>query len=371
MKIPLYRPYVNEEMVRAVTAVLCSRKLSRGESVIQFESEFATYVGKKHAVALNSGTSALMVAVGVLGWKEGDEIITTPYSFIASSNCLLVHGVKPVFVDIDPTTLNIDPSKIEEKIGPRTKGILIVDIFGLSIDVDCLRDIAKRHDLLVLEDACEALGRHSEIFAAGKIGDIVAYGFHENKQLTTGGEGGMLVTDDDQLAEKSRAMRDQGRSNHANWIENVTLGFNFRMTEMQAAFGSAQLHVLDEMLARRKKIADQYSLLFSKVDGVATPAQITGSERSWFIYFVLLENTEMRKAVRDALTQSGIGSSENYFPPIYRFPMYSDYKENCPAADFISDRLLALPLFYEMTDEEVNVVVAEVVSAIQNYLNEK
>src|SRR3990167_4742802 len=324
MKIPLYKPYISNNEVSAVSRVFKSGKLSRGVEIELFEKEFASYVGKKYAIAVNSGTSGLHILVRTLGWKKGDEVITTPFSYVASANALLFEGVTPIFIDIDSRTLNIDANKIEEKITPKTKGMLLVHILGLPVNYQEIKQLKDKYNLQVIEDACEAIGKPNDNFIVTKLGEATVYGFHENKQLTTGGEGGMIVTDDPIIAQKCLAMRDQGRSLKKDWMKYVILGFNFRMTEMQAAFGREQLKIIDK--------------------------------RSWFVYFILLENNENRDRVYKALLGNGIASSTNYFPPIYNFPMYADYTNGCEITDKIFERILALPMFYEMTNDEVEQV---------------
>ncbi len=357
MKIPLYKPYISKNEEDAISNVLKSGKLSRGEEVEAFEKEFATYVGKKYAVAVNSGTSGLHLAVRAMGWEKGLEIITTPFSYIASANALLFEGITPVFVDIDKNSLNIDVDIIEKKITSKTKGMLLVDILGLPNSYQELKKISEKYNLQIIEDACEAIGRPTEDFPVAKLGEVTIYGFHENKQITTGGEGGMIVTDNKDVAQKCWSMRDQGRSLAKEWMQNVILGFNFRMTELQAAFGREQLKISDKMLARREEIAKRYSAGLSGIRGLITPDELTGQKRSWFLYFTLLDSAETRRKVSKALNIAGIGSSTNYFPPIYNFPMYEGCIKDCNVADDVSERLLALPMFYEMTDEEVDQVV--------------
>ncbi len=359
MKIPLYKPIVTSDEIDAVTAVLKSAKLSRGSQVELFESEFAQYVNKKHAIALNSGTSALHVSVKALGWGEGDEVITTPFSYVASSNALLFEGVTPIFVDIDPNTLNIDFSKIEEKITSRTKGILLVHVLGLPVDPTPYLRLKEKYNLEIIEDACEAIGKPSQQFPVGVCGDVVVYGFHENKQLTTAGEGGMIVTDNKSISNKCWAMRDQGRSPQKDWIRHVILGFNFRMTEAQAAFGRVQLKKIEDTLNKRQKVAQKYTNSLKKISPIQTPQTVDGISRSWFLYYVLFENEEVRNHVYEELKKAEIDSSMNYFPPIFNFPMYTHSRNtDCPITTDVSKRLLALPLFYEMTDVEVEQVVS-------------
>lgn len=357
MNIPLYKPHISDKEMSAVSRVLRLGKLSRGKEVELFEKEFANYVGKKYAIATNSGTSGLHILVRSLGWKKGDEVITTPFSYIASANALLFENVTPIFVDIDPNTLNINTNKVEEKITSKTKGILLVHILGLPVNYLEIKKIKDKYNLQIIEDACEAIGKPDKNFIVTKLGEATVYGFHENKQLTSGGEGGMIVTDNPVIAQKCWAMRDQGRSLKKDWIKNVILGFNFRMTEIQAAFGIEQLKIIDKMLARREKIAHEYSSQLKNIKDVITPDQMTKNKRSWFVYFILLENGKIRDKVYGNLLKNKIASSINYFPPIYNFPMYAGFKRGCSVTDNISKRLLALPMFYEMTNEEIQQVV--------------
>lgn len=364
MKIPLYKPYISGKEIITVSRVLKSGKLSRGQETVAFEKEFANYVGKKYAVAVNSGTSGLHILVRALGWKKGDEVITTPFSYIASANALLFEDITPIFVDIDPDTLNIDINKIEEKITTKTKGILLVHILGLPVNYKKIKQIKNKYNLQIIEDACEAIGKPDKNFIVTKLGEATVYGFHENKQITSGGEGGMIVTDNPAIAQKCWSMRDQGRSLKKNWMKNVILGFNFRITEMQAVFGHEQLKIIDKMLVRREKIAQTYSRLLNNINGVITPHQMTTNKRSWFLYFILLENSELRNKVFKALLKKGIVSSTNYFPPIYNFPMYADCGKGCAIAESVSKRLLALPMFYKMTNKEIQ----QVSNCIKNIL---
>lgn len=364
MKIPLYKPYVSKEETKAVLRVLKSRKLSRGGEVVKFEKNFSRYIGKKHAIAVNSGTSGLHVLVRSMGWGEGDEVITTPYSYVASSNALLFEKVMPVFVDINSETLNIDPKKIESKISEKTKGMLLVDILGLPVDYDELVKIKNKYKFQIIEDACEAIGKPDKDFSVGKIADATVYGFHENKQITTGGEGGMIVTDNDEIAEKCKAMRDQGRSLKKDWINNVTLGFNFRMTEVQSAFGIEQLKKVDKIIKKRESIAQKYFNEFKDIKGIKLPCK-KNSKRSWFFYYIILESSEIRDRVYNFLLKNGISSSKNYFPPIYDFPMYKGHNKDCKNTEVVSKTLLVLPMFYEMNFKQVKQVVTCIKKALK------
>lgn len=357
MNIPLYKVCIDRKQKGAVARVLKTGKLTRGHEVEKFEEEFAAYVGTKYAVALNSGTSGLQVLVRAMGWKKGDEIITTPFSYIASANALLYEDITSVFVDIDPNTLNIDPDKIEEKITGKTKGMLLAHVLGLPVYYQKIRLFKEKYGLQIIEDACESLGKPGHDFKVTKLGEATVYSFHENKPLTTSGEGGMIVTNDRILAQVCRAMRDQGRSLKKDWIKNVILGFNFRMTEIQAAVGREQLAILDAVLEKREKIARKYTLLLKDVLGLVTPYTASSVKRSWFTYFVLFEEPEDRDRVHDALRVSGIASSVTYFPPIYEFPMYKDFgSERCPHTEQVSKTLLALPMFLGLKDKEIELI---------------
>jgi perosamine synthetase len=361
MSIPLYKPLVSKEERSAVSKVLKSRILSRGTEVDKFEREFAKFVGKKYAVAVNSGTSALQMLIRALGWKAGDEVITTPFSYVASANALLLEGVKPIFVDIDPDTLNIDPVKIEKNITKNTKGILLVHIFGLPADVAKIRLIAQKHSLDVIEDACEAIGRPSKRFPVSAIGVGSVYGFHENKQMTTLGEGGMIVTDDYKIATACASLRDQGRAKGKDWIKNVILGFNLRMTEAQAAFGSAQLKKIDLILKKRSMLAEHYQTKLLGIDHLELPFSVKGSLRSWFLFYVRFDDFRFKIKVCEALKKAGIGFSTNYFPPIYRFPAHSAFvKHDHVHTEQAYESILVLPLFTEMTKGQVDIVVSTI-----------
>lgn len=365
MNIPLYKTNVTDKEIDAVNRVLSSGKLSRGPQVEKFEEEFAKYVGKKYAIAVNSGTSGLHISVRALGWKNGDEVITTPFSYIASANSLLFESVKPVFVDIDPNTLNLDYKKIEEKITSKTKGLLIVHIFGLPVEHTELEKIKNKYNLEIIEDSCEAVGRVDENFVVSKLGELSVYGFYENKQMTSAGEGGMIVTDNAELADLCKSMRDQGRSNKKDWMRNVILGFNFRMTEIQAAFGIEQLNRLDSTLIKREQIAEKYSKHLEGVRYLKTPHDlVTNKKRSWFVYFIILDSTDLRDLLHSELGKIGIETSLNYFPSITKFPSYDFCDDKFPNTEDVSNRILVLPLFNDMTDDQIKYIT----EAIKNIL---
>jgi len=367
--IPLYKPSLDKQEEIAVLEVIRSGVLSRGNKIDQFEDEFATFVGKKFAIAVSSGTAALHLAVRAMGWRNGDEVITTPFSFIASANALLYERIKPILVDINNETLNINIEDIEKNISKKTVGILPVHIFGFPADKE-IKNIAKKHNIAVLEDACEALGKPSKKFKVGQIGSISVYGFFPNKQITTG-EGGMIVTDDEEIAETCRSMRDQGRSTKENWLQHVILGYNYRMTEMQAALGLVQLSKFERIAARKIKIAEKYNSEFKNIKNISIPYSSGLTDRSWFIYFIQLSSHDLREFLIIKLDENGI-ASHRYFPSIHLFPMYKEFGYKVgdfPVSERVSQTNLALPFFADMTDEQQSKVIKIIKESIRQYEN--
>lgn len=360
VKIPLARPDIGEKEIEYVTDVLRSRILSIGSQVITFENQIIELVGVKHAIAVNSGTSALHLAVRACGIKDGDEVITTPFSFIASTNCILFERGKPVFVDIDPKTYNIDIDKIEEKITPRTKAILPVNIFGQPFDIDAINDIARRHDLLVIQDSCEALGSAWKGKMVGSQADVAVFSFYPNKQVTTG-EGGIVVTNDDTIASLCRSMRSQGRPVIGTWLEHERLGYNYRLSEIHAAIGVAQMERIKEIIAARQGVADMYNHYLQRLSGVRTPwVDERVTTMSWFVYVIALDERVDRDKVLYRLQEAGIGckpyfTSIHFQPHIIKMTGYSP--GDFPVTEDVAARVIALPFFSEMTEEQVERVV--------------
>ncbi len=366
--IPLAKPSVSDEDVRAVTEVLRSGQLALGPRTAAFEAALAEYVGVRHAVAVNSGTSALHLLIRALGIGPGDEVITTPFSFIASANCILFERALPVFVDIEPSTLCIDPSRIEDAVTYRTKAILAVDVFGHPADWPAIGAIAERHDLQVIEDAAEALGSELDGRRCGAHGDAAVFGFYPNKQITTG-EGGALVTDDSVLAEQCRSMADQGRGVDG-WLSHVRLGYNYRIDEMSAALGASQMARIESLIAKRARVAMWYQEALQPVDGVRPPEVRPNVRMSWFVYVVQLED-RMTRSGRDRvlkqLRDEGIGCRD-YFQPIHLQPFIQETlgtkRGQFPITEAVGDRTVALPFFPEMTREQVERVCAVLARAI-------
>ena len=362
MKIPLAAPDVGPVERRVVLDVLESSELSLGPQLLEFERAIARYVGVRHAVGVNSGTSGLQLIVRALGIGPGDEVITTPFSFIASANCIVVEGARPVFVDVDPDTYNLDVAGIARAITPRTKAILGVDVFGRCADWERIEALARTHSLAVIEDSCEAIGAESRGRMAGAFGDAGCFGFYPNKQMTTG-EGGMILTNRDDLAAMCRSLRNQGREDGDGWLLHARLGFNYRISDINCALGLAQLSRLEDMLARRSAVAELYRKRLAGLEGVIPPPPVAAGRLSWFVYVVRLADRYDR-AERDRVLQglraAGIGCS-NYFPPIHLQPFYADrfgYRAgDFPVTERISARTVALPFFNALTALQVDEVV--------------
>jgi len=366
--IELSGPDLTEAEIEAVASVLRGRRLSLGPKLPDFERAVAAYAGCKHGVAVNSGTSALHLIVRALGLSAGDEVITTPFSFIASANCLLYERAVPRFVDIDPTTLNINCDLIESAIDKRTRAILAVDVFGLPADWSRLRQMAARHRLALIEDSCEALGARMHLSngawaMAGSLADAGTFAFYPNKQITTG-EGGMIVTDRDDLAALCRSMRNQGRDEGAEWLAHARLGYNYRLSDISCALGLAQMSRLEQILAARRQVAGWYREALSSLEGVSVLSESAEAQRSWFVYVVRLtrcRSREQLQAVMAGLRGRGVGCA-NYFPPIHLQPCYREllgHREgDFPVAEQVSAQTLALPFFNRLTRAEVTRVVA-------------
>ncbi len=354
--IPLARPEIGEREEELALEVLRSGRLSLGPTQGRFEREFAAWLGTDDAVAVSSGTAALHLGVRALGWGVGDEVLTSPFSFVASANCLLYEGARPVFCDVDPETLNIDPAAAGSAVGGRTAGILPVHIFGYPAAMPELEALATAHGLGVLEDACEALGAvDAEGRRVGTRGNLATFAFYANKQMTTG-EGGMIVPSGPEAAVRLRAERNQGRAVDMGWLDHGGLGFNYRLSGLACALGVAQLEKLDAMLERRSRVAALYEEGLSGVEEVQTPIAGRGEEwRSWFVYVVRLPAGADRDAVIARLAARGV-ASKAYLPCIHLFPHLRElgYREGqFPVAEEASARSLALPFFTAMTESQV------------------
>ncbi len=362
-KIPLSKPDITGEEKRAVSEVLDTPNLSLGKKYLEMEKIMAGFAGVKYAVAVNSGTSGLHLIVKALGIGAGDEVITTPFSFIASSNCILFEGAKPVFIDINEKTFNIDVSKIEEKITNKTKAILAVDIFSQPADWDELRRIAKKHKLYLIEDSAEALGSAYKGKKCGSFGDAAVFAFYPNKQITTG-EGGVILTNNKNIYDLCRSMANQGRKvSNGKWLEHVMLGYNYRLDEMSCALGIAQMKRIKDILKKRAKVAELYNRKLKGIGGLETPHIKPGNKLSWFVYVVKLDRSlagAKRDKIIKEMAERGIHCS-NYFQPIHLQPFYIKefgYKAgDFPIVEDISRRTLALPFFNNLAGKEIDFVV--------------
>lgn len=378
-EIPLSRPDITDAEIDAVTQVLRSGRLSIGPQQERFERLVAGRCGRREGVAVSSGTAGLHLVLEALGVGPGDEVVTTPFSFIASANCILMVGATPKFVDICPQSLNMDPAQLEAAITPQTKAIIAVEVFGQPQHMDTVEAVARKHEIPLIEDACEGLGGRLGGRPVGGFGRASVFGFYPNKQITTG-EGGMIVTDDDRLADLCRSLRNQGRSTPADggmpgqhnsggtatgaWLDHPRLGYNYRLSEIASALGVVQMERLDDLLAARRRVADRYTQLLLDQTDLVLPAAPRGDEAgmSWFVYVVRL-GTQYDRAARDrviaGMRRHEIGAA-NYFPCIHLQPFYRE-RFGCapgdyPIAESISDRTLALPFHNHLTAEQADLV---------------
>jgi dTDP-4-amino-4,6-dideoxygalactose transaminase len=354
--IPLARPEIGAREEELALEVLRSGRLSLGPMGERFERDLAAWLGVEDAVAVSSGTTALHLGVRALGWGPGDEVLTSPFSFVASANCLLYEGARPVFCDVDPVTLDLNPAAVEAAAGERSAGILPVHIFGFPAAMPELEAIAASRGLGILEDACEALGAiDSEGRRVGARGNLATFAFYANKQITTG-EGGMIVPSSPEVAARLRAERNQGRAADMGWLDHGGLGFNYRLSDLAAALGVAQIEKLDAMLERRAAVASLYEQGLAAIEGVAAPTAVRGTERrSWFVYPVRLPGEADRDTVIARLAKRGI-ASKAYLPCIHLFPHLRElgYREGqFPVAEAASAHSLALPFFTSMSESQV------------------
>jgi perosamine synthetase len=346
--VPLSGPYLGEREEELVLEVLRSGRLSLGPTIDRFEELLAERVGAPYAAAVSSGTAGLHLLCVAAGIGPGDEVITSPYSFAASANCFMYEGGVPVFADIDPRTLNLDPAAVEAAVTERTKAIVAVDIYGYPCELDELRAIAGRHGLALIGDSCEALGAEYRGAQLGSHGVSCVFAFYPNKQMTTG-EGGMVTTHSEEEWQLVRSLRNQGRPEPGGWLEHVRLGFNYRLDDIAAALGIGQLERFDEILALRDKAATRYRDLLSGLGGIELPcADDDDHRRSWFVYVVLLPDGEARERVIGAFEREGIGYNR-YLPSIHLQPYMRErfgFAEGlCPVSEDVSSRSIALPFF--------------------------
>jgi perosamine synthetase len=367
-RIPLARPEIGEREKELVLEVLRSGSLSLGPMIDRFERELAAWLAVDDAVAVSSGTAALHLGVRAVGWGPGDEVVTTPLSFVASANCLLYEGATPIFCDVDPVTLNLDPDAAREALSERTAGVLPVDIFGYPADLAELAALVAERGLALLEDGCQALGAiASDGVRVGARPHPCAFAFYANKQLTTG-EGGVLIPGDANVASRVRSERNQGRAPDMGRIEHERLGYNYRLTDLAAAIGVAQLERADEILSRRERVAAMYRDRLGGIEDVVLPCEDRGAERrSWFVYVVQLPAGSDRDAVIAELADGGV-PAKPYLPCIHLLPFYRERfgfrGGEFPVAERFAERALGLPFFTSMTEEQVERVADALASAL-------
>lgn len=371
MRVYLSRPDITEKEIEAVCDVLRTPNLSLGPKLPEFEAAFAKYVGLKRAVAVNSGTSGLFLSLLSLGIGPGDEVIVTPFTFIASSNTIMMTGAKPVFVDIDPKTLNIDPAKIKSAITKKTKAIMPVEAFGSPADFDKICQIAEKNKLIVLEDSCEALGSELNGKKAGTFGKMSVFAFYPNKQITTG-EGGMILTDDDDLADMCVSLRNQGRGKTGAWLSHERLGYNFRLSDINCVLGIVQLSRIDEIVAKRRQVAKWYQEMLAGDDRLIVPTEPAGCRFSWFVFVVQLTekfSQKQRDKILEAMRANGIQVS-NYFSPVhlqsFMAEQFSCKKGDFPVTESVAERTIALPFYNNLSKDNIAIVCNELHRRIDN-----
>jgi perosamine synthetase len=377
--IPLARPVLGEAEEQAVLEVLRSGQLSLGPQVPAFERAFAAQVGAGWGSAVSSGTAGLHLALRAVGVEDGDEVVTSPFSFVASANAAIYERARPVFADIDPVTLNLDPDAAAAVVTERTKALLPVHIFGYPADMEAFERIADRHGLGIVEDACEALGAvYGDGGAVGGRGHPSVFGFYANKQLTTG-EGGIVTLGDQDMKARIDSERNQGRAPDMGWLDHDRLGFNYRLSDIACALGLAQLERLDRMLAARARVAGLYREALAGVEGLGLPcpdgagglggAAGDGARRGWFVFVVQLPRGIDRDGTIRALAERGI-QSKPYLPAIHLMSFYRErfgHREGeFPACEDVAVRSLALPFFPEMSEGEVG-RVCEALRAVMSH----
>ena len=365
--LDLARPEIGAEEERLVLEVLRSGRLSLGPMLERFERDFASWLGVDDAVAVSSGTAALHLGVRALGWRRGDEVVLSPFTFVASANCLLYEGVRPVFADIDPVTLNLDPAAAEAALSDRTVGLLPVDIFGQAAAMSEFERIAASRGLGLLEDSCQALGAiDADGSKVGSRGNVATFAFYANKQMATG-EGGVVIPSDPEMAAAIRSERNQGRAVDMDWLDHDRLGFNYRMSDVTAAIGVAQVARLDELLEGRARVARLYLDRLALIDGVELPSpDDPPARRSWFVFPVRLPETADRDAVICALAELGI-PAKAYLPAIHLFPHLAEfgYREGqFPVAESVAARSLALPFHAGLSAGDVDRVAEALAGAL-------
>ena len=356
--LAMARPDVGDREIELVTQVLRSDVLALGTFAPRFEAELAELAHRRFGISCSSGTAGLHLGVRALGIGRGDEVITTPFSFVASANCLLYEGAIPRFVDIEEDSLGLDPALIDDAASPRTRAVLPVHVFGRPCRIEAIDSAARSHGWSLIEDSCEALGSSVDGRPLGSFGDLSVFAFYPNKQITTG-EGGVVLTDDEELAETMRSLRNQGRDRDGTWLRHVRLGYNYRLDEMSAAVGVAQLERLADLRSGRARAAAAYQRALGDADWVTLPAIGAGESVDWFVYVIRLDPTIDRDALIPLLADRGV-PSRPYFSPIHLQPFYrSEFgfaPGDFPVTERVAASTLALPFSSRLTEDEVGYV---------------
>ena len=364
--ISLSLPYLDERDEELVLEVLRSGRLSLGPTIERFEELFAARVGAPFAAAVSSGTAGLHLLCRTAGLEPGDEVITSPYSFVASANCAIYEGAVPVFADVDERTMNLDPAAVEAVLGERTKAVIAVDIYGYPCELEPLRVLCERHGLTLIQDACEALGARYRGAAVGSHGPPAVFAFYPNKQITTG-EGGIVTTHSEQEWMLLKSLRNQGRADGGGWLEHARLGYNYRIDDIRAALGIGQLEKLDLILELRAAAAARYARLLDSLDLEVPCADDADHVRSWFVYVVKLPRSADRERVIAALEREGIATAR-YLPSIhlqaYMQETYGFREGMCPVSEDLSRRTLALPFHSRILAEDQERVAQSLAAAL-------
>ncbi|WP_376797502.1 UDP-4-amino-4,6-dideoxy-N-acetyl-beta-L-altrosamine transaminase [Thermogemmatispora sp.] len=379
--LPYGLHHLEDDDVKAVVSVLRSAWLTTGPKIEEFEQRFASFVGTKEAVAVNSGTAALHAAMHAIGVGPGDEVIVPALTFVATANSVIFQGAKPVFVDVNPETLLIDPLAVEEKITDRTKAIVAVDYAGQPCDYDSLRYIARKYNLGLIADACHSLGGKYKGRSVGSLADLSTFSFHPVKHITTG-EGGMITTDDAKLAQRMRVFRNHGittefrqREQRGTWLyEMVDLGYNYRITDFQCALGMSQLRKLPDLVARRQEIARSYDAALSEIPAISSLNKSKEVDHAYHLYVIRLDLSKLqvsRKDIYIALRAEGIGVNVHYLP-VYLHPFYIEKFGTgpglCPVAEAAYEQILSIPIYPKMTRTDVDDVVCGLTKVISAFL---
>lgn len=378
--IPYGKQYIDEDDVKAVSEVLLSPYLTTGPKVEEFEHALCEYTGAKYAVAISNGTAALHAACYAAGITDGDEVITTPITFAASANCILYCGGTPVFADIDPDTWNIDPDKIEEKITSKTKAVIAVDFTGQAVQINKIKEICKKHNLIFIEDAAHSLGTKYNNIPVGAHADMTTFSFHPVKTITCG-EGGAILTNNEEYYKKLMLFRAHGITRDVNLLsqmpfngynEQIELGYNYRMTDFQAALGLSQLKKIDKFSARRKEIVAKYNKAFSEIKELILQKEIEESDTTRHLYIIRINSKVLnasRNEIYKALNAENVGLQVHYIP-VYYHPYYQKlgYKKGlCPNAEDLYEEIITIPLYYSLTDDDVDSIIEAVKKVIDFY----